>query len=49
MSALFKSSKKDVLVVGCGPSGMAQVNALAGAKNMNVSCFEMNSEIGGLW
>ena len=40
---------KDVLVIGCGPSGMAQVNALAGVDEVNVRCFEMNDEIGGLW
>ena len=40
---------KAVLVIGAGPSGMAQVNALVGAADMEVRCFEMNSEIGGLW
>ena len=40
---------KAVLVVGAGPSGMAQVNALVGAAELEVRCFEMNSEIGGLW
>ena len=40
---------KDVLVIGAGPSGMAQVNALVGAAGLDVRCFEMNSEIGGLW
>ena len=40
---------KDVLVIGAGPSGMAQVNALVGAADMEVRCFEMNSEVGGLW
>ena len=40
---------KDVLVIGAGPSGMAQVNALVGAAGLAVRCFEMNSEIGGLW
>lgn len=43
------AAKKDVLVIGAGPSGMAQVNALASAESLNVRCFEMNSEIGGLW
>ena len=40
---------KAVLVIGAGPSGMAQVNALVGAAGLDVRCFEMNSEIGGLW
>ncbi len=40
---------KAVLVIGAGPSGMAQVNALVGAADLEVRCFEMNSEIGGLW
>ena len=40
---------KKVLVIGAGPSGMAQVNALVGAAGLDVRCFEMNSEIGGLW
>ena len=42
-------TKKAVLVIGAGPSGMAQVNALVGAANLEVRCFEMNSEVGGLW
>lgn len=42
-------SSKDVLVIGGGPSGLAQVNALVSASGLNVRCFEMNSEIGGLW
>jgi len=40
---------KNVLVIGAGPSGIAQCNALVGAEDVNVRCFEMNSEIGGLW
>ena len=40
---------KAVLVIGAGPSGMAQVNALVGAADLEVRCFEMNSEVGGLW
>ena len=40
---------KAVLVIGAGPSGMAQVNALVGAAELEVRCFEMNSEVGGLW
>jgi trimethylamine monooxygenase len=43
------AASKDVLVIGAGPSGMAQVNSLAGTSEFNVRCFEMNSEIGGLW
>jgi len=44
-----QESVKDVLIIGAGPSGMAQCNAFAGAKDFNVRCFEMNSEPGGLW
>lgn len=42
-------ASKDVLVIGAGPSGMAQLNSLVGMPGCNVRCFEMNSEIGGLW
>ena len=37
------------VAIGAGPSGMAQVNALVGAAGLDVRCFEMNSEVGGLW
>ena len=43
------AAAKDVLVIGAGPSGMAQVNTLAQTEGLNVRCFEMNDEIGGLW
>ena len=48
-SAKNTAMTKAVLVIGAGPSGMAQVNALVGAAGLAVRCFEMNSEIGGLW
>merc|ERR1711934_30455 len=37
-----------VLVIGCGPAGIAQMVVLS-KTNHNVSCFEQGSEIGGLW
>lgn len=41
---------KDVLVIGCGPAGIAQlVDFAQNAINHNVTCYEMGSEIGGLW
>lgn len=43
-------ASKSVLVIGCGPAGIAQMVDLAQAETkLNVSCFEKGSEIGGLW
>jgi len=44
-----KMSSKSVLVVGGGPAGIAQTNVLANADGIDVTCYEMNDEIGGLW
>ena len=49
MAALKQPTDIDVLVIGAGPSGMAQVNTLVNTEGINVKCFEMNSEMGGLW
>lgn len=50
---------KDILVIGCGPAGLAQLVGFAqseaklpsvdGGKKFNVTCFEKGSELGGLW
>lgn len=41
-------SKPSVLLIGCGPAGIAQMCSFSQA-NMDVTCFEQGSEIGGLW
>lgn len=38
-----------VLVIGAGPAGIAQCVVLAGQTNVTATCYEMHSEIGGLW
>jgi len=40
---------KNVLVIGCGPAGIAQMCTLSETKGLNVTCFEKGSELGGLW
>jgi len=42
------ASSPKVLLIGCGPAGIAQMVSFSQA-NMDVTCFEMGSEIGGLW
>jgi trimethylamine monooxygenase len=37
-----------VLLIGCGPAGIAQMCTFSQA-NFKVTCFEQGSEIGGLW
>lgn len=37
-----------VLLIGCGPAGIAQMVSFAQA-GMKVTCFEKGSELGGLW
>jgi trimethylamine monooxygenase len=37
-----------VAVIGAGPAGMSQLAAFAGT-NVEVICFEKQSEVGGLW
>jgi trimethylamine monooxygenase len=37
-----------VLVIGCGPAGLAQMVTFSQA-GMDVACFEQGSELGGLW
>lgn len=44
------AASKDVLVIGCGPAGIAQmVDFAQGEVKHNVTCFEMGKEMGGLW
>ena len=43
---------KKVLVIGCGPAGIAQnvaFNQYLKDKSVEITCYEMGSEIGGLW
>jgi trimethylamine monooxygenase len=44
----MSSSKPTVLLIGAGPAGIAQMCVFSKA-NMDVTCFEKGSEIGGLW
>merc|ERR1711871_1502323 len=39
-----------VCVIGCGPAGIAQMASFREANcNLDVTCFEQGSEVGGLW
>jgi trimethylamine monooxygenase len=45
----MSSEQKTVLVIGAGPAGIAQCVVFAGQSNVKATCYEMHSEIGGLW
>jgi trimethylamine monooxygenase len=54
MASEIKYSKQRVAIIGAGPSGLAALRAFKSAANKGqeipqVTCFEKQDEIGGLW
>lgn len=45
----FMNSNLKIAVIGAGPSGITTIKNLVEAGYKNVTCFEMNDQVGGNW
>lgn len=43
------NSNLKIAVIGAGPSGITTIKNLVEAGYKNVTCFEMNDQVGGNW